>query len=378
MTAFECEPFVSRLTVIITTSPTPSAPATDLIDAILKSFRQHCPILLECKVIVVLDTFERVSPVLRLKKGHATPELAQAYQTYKTRVKDLFLTQWKGSDAALPQCQADVAEYGSPGQAHTSTTLAITTYPTITFIEPHERLGFGLGVRSAVRRVATPYVWVQQHDWALDTIVPVQAIVAAMCAHHISENAPVRYVCLPSVRMLGYAGSMLAAKHPTLRRLTEELKGFFSGTMEAGATEAATMGESVPLTPMFFWHDKTHIANTEHYKKRVFPSRLAMSRGAFIEDTIGHRARDQMKEGEFTKWATWMYYPEDGQKLCLRHLDGRMWKGTETEAVLRKEWMETKEATAQKKAQLKERQKENIAQSQEDVSAGLLWMDHEY
>jgi hypothetical protein len=59
----------------------------------------------------------------------------------------------------------------------------------------------------------------------------------------------------------------------------------------------------------------------------VFPTRLAMRRGEFIEDKIGQRARAQMKEGQWAKWATWLYYPDDGDLLCLRHLMGRTWRG---------------------------------------------------
>lgn len=37
-------------------------------------------------------------------------------------------------------------------------------------------------------------------------------------------------------------------------------------------------------------------------------------------------------EMQWAKWATWLYYPEDGKKVCLRHLKGRTWKGAEREA----------------------------------------------
>ncbi|PHH53128.1 hypothetical protein CFIMG_008291RA00001 [Ceratocystis fimbriata CBS 114723] len=385
----------SNLTIVLTTSPTPSTPSTDLVASILSSFHTHCPILLQCNIIVVLDTFERISPVLRLKKGQATPELAAAYETYKAKIKALFLRQWPGPNGLCstgldrntlsPHISVDIAEYGSPGQAHTSVALDITEYLAagVTLIEPRERLGFGLGVRSALRRVTTPYVWVQQHDWALDAPIPVNEIVQVMHANHLCEHAPIRYVCLPSVRMVGYAASMLAVKHTMLRQLTEKLKGNYSqvavGKEEGVIEEAeerrkAMAGERVSLTPMFFWHDKTHIASTEHYKQRVFPSRLAMPRGAFIEDTIGHRARDQMKAGDFAKWATWLYYPKDGQQLCLRHLDGRMWKGMEAEAVLQKGYMHAKAVTAQKRAEEAERNRKRDGRGDEEISAELLWV----
>ncbi|KKA29996.1 hypothetical protein TD95_003826 [Thielaviopsis punctulata] len=362
ITVSENSPLSDQLTVIITTSPTPSTPATDLIEAIIVSFQNHCPLLLTCTVIVVCDTFERIAPILRLKKGQATPEIAAAYTIYKQKLQTLILSQWNNgcSPNAIPIQSTDVAEYGSPGQTHTNTALTISEFPGVTFIEPRDRLGFGLAVRSALRRVATPYVWVQQHDWALDAGVPIAPILSVMRAHDATPGAPVRYVCLPSVRMLGYASSMLAEKHPVLRRLTAELKGDY----------VAQHG-TVALTPMFFWHDKTHVASTQHYLQRVFPSRLAMPRGAFIEDTIGHRARDQMKEGMFEKWATWMYYPNDGRGLCLRHLDGRMWKGVENDIVMKQEYQRMKKITMERRIQ----ERKQNAKAQDQVTASQLWTD---
>lgn len=32
------------------------------------------------------------------------------------------------------------------------------------------------------------------------------------------------------------------------------------------------------------------------------------------------------------KWATWLYYPDGGKRVCLKHLHGRTWQGTEREA----------------------------------------------
>jgi hypothetical protein len=89
--------------------------------------------------------------------------------------------------------------------------------------------------------------------------------------------------------MLKYAVSAEVSRFPALRKLTSELKRDYSPKGQPDV--------KIPLTPLFFWHDKPHIACTEHYLARVFPSRLAMLRGDFIEDKIGQRARTQMKEG---------------------------------------------------------------------------------
>ncbi|KAI2605292.1 uncharacterized protein GGS25DRAFT_424547 [Hypoxylon fragiforme] len=325
-------PISDLLTVILTTSPTPSAPSTELISAILSSFRTHCPLLLSCRVIVVFDTYERIVSHARLKKGHVTPDGARTFDLYKQNVKQVITNEFLTGkfDGIMIEGQ-DEAEFGH--SRHETNSVPFTTFQTtgnrVTFIEPSKRLGFGLAVRSALRLTETPYVWVQQHDWPLVSDIPIEPLLDTMKTTDADERSPVRYVCLPSIRLLSYADSAHVAHFPVLRDLTASLKCDF-------VTEP---GASVPLTPMFFWHDKPHIASTQHYLRRVFPTRLAMLRGAFIEDTIGQRARNQMKEGNWVKWATWMYYPDQGRTLCLRHLQGRTWEGTEKELERKAMWM---------------------------------------
>ncbi|EAW14958.1 uncharacterized protein ACLA_003710 [Aspergillus clavatus NRRL 1] len=306
-----------RLTVIITTSPAPSNPATDLISSVLESFQQHCPGLIDARVIVVFDTFERITVQPRLKKGHASPELAETYEQYKANIKQLVLQAYPHEgDGVLTHSHA-AAEFGFDGAV--DLRIAHTPDDRVTFVEPAARLGFGLAVRSALRLVDTPYVWVQQHDWALVADIPLAPLLDIMSRSESDEVAPVKYISFPSVRMKHYAASPHVLDHPALRDLTTSLKREFVAP-SAG-------GETVSLTPLFFWFDKPHVASTAHYLARVFPTPLAMRRGEFIEDKIGQRARAQMKEGQWLKWATWLYYPEEGEVLCLRHLMGRTWRG---------------------------------------------------
>lgn len=319
-------PISETLTVILTTSPTPSAPSTELLDSILASFREFCPSLLSCRAVVVFDTYDRIAPENRLKKGSVTAEGAASFPLYKRNVEALVLREFAGAErgpTSVFTTEEVRAEYGSPmtpGDPN-YTTLRVRRTPDrrLAFVEPSERVGFGLAVRSALRLVETPYVWVQQHDWRLDAAVPVQSIVDVMMAS--DEEVPVKYVCLPSVRLLSYAVSGHVTRFAALRELTSTLKRDFR----------SSSGQTIHLTPLFFWHDKTHIASTEHYLSRIFPSRLAMPRGAFIEDHVGQRARNQMKEGLWKKWACWLYCPGGGKELCLRHLHGRTWRGTEGE-----------------------------------------------
>ncbi|KAI8959388.1 hypothetical protein F5Y11DRAFT_303885 [Daldinia sp. FL1419] len=319
------------LTVIITTSPTPSAPSTELISAILSSFRNHCRELLSCRVIIVFDTYDRIASHSRLKKGQVTPEGARTFDLYMQNVKELILGEFIQHDnGRILTHKGGEAEFGYSAVEANSVSFSITQTVDVrvTFITPSKRLGFGLAVRSALRLTETPFVWVQQHDWPLVSDVPLEPLLDVMQTTGNDKSAPVKYICLPSIRLLSYADSAHVARFPALKALTSSLKRDFR----------TKSGESIPLTPMFFWHDKPHLVSTSHYLSRIFPTRLSIPRGAFIEDTVGQRARNQMKEGDWVKWATWLFYPENGQKLCLRHLQGRTWEGSEKELEKKALW----------------------------------------
>lgn len=280
------------LTVIITTSVTPSAPSTDLVSSILDSFQRHCPYLLRCRVIVVFDAYDRVVTTARLKKGYVTPDQARDFGVYKENVKDLILSRYLlENESLLLSSEPAEAEFGSAHGANNVVpyTIVQSHDKKVTFIEPSRRLGFGLAVRSALRATETPYVWVQQHDWIMVSDLPIEPLLQIMRNSESNPEVPVNYVCLPAVRMLSYATSADVAEFPALKDLTSRLKREFCSTVGS---------ETVPLTPMFFWHDKPHAASTSHYLNIVFPTRLAVLRGDFIEDKIGQRARAQMKNGE--------------------------------------------------------------------------------
>ncbi len=290
----------SLVTVIITTSPTPSAPSTELVEAVLASYRAHCPGLLRCRAIVVLDAYDAVVTHARLKRGRVTADEALCYEAYKANVKRLVAAAFLGDPpaAAVVVAGSGEAEYGSPRQTQntvpfehvTTTTTAASGAATVTFVEPAQRLGFALAVRSALRLTTTPYVWVQQHDWVLAADIPLAPLLDVMMTSGAGgdDRPPVKYVCFPSVRMLRYAVSAHVLPYSALRALTTELRRDFAATSAAlppppppaesepaaaAAADAAAATVAVPLTPLFFWHDKIHLASTAHYLERVFSSR---------------------------------------------------------------------------------------------------------
>jgi feruloyl esterase len=354
----------SPVTVIITTSPTPSAPSTELLSSVLASFHRHCPQLLDCAVIVVFDTYDHITPVARLKRAQVTQGDADSYVAYKQNVRDLILAEYGRhgveGDASFKTFE-DAAEFGSPlmDPALTSVPFSAAHSPDrrITFVEPQARLGFALAARTALRLATTPYVWLQQHDWRLAADVPLRALLALMQQAHADTNAdtddlahpPIEYVTLSSARTLRYAASCLQSEHPAFRQLTAQLRQDFAVALPSGSpghggagagAERVAITITLPLTPLFLWLDKPHLARRAHYLARVFPGRLAVARGDFVEDTVGQRARAQMKEGMWRRWATWLYYPGEGRVLGLRHLQGRTFRGEEGERRIAAMWRE--------------------------------------
>lgn len=358
------------LTLIFTTSPTPTAPSSELLDSVITSFRQHCSELMNCRVIVVFDTYDSIGPTARLKKGRVTQHIADNFEVYKAKIKQLILREFTIVDGEC-SCQSEAqAEYGSPGQSQKVVKLQIsqTSGHMVTFIEPQKRLGFGLAVRSALRLVKTKYTWIHQHDWTLVADIPINDILSLMKASEKdSEGLPIKYICLPSIRLLEYAKQEHVMQFPALKEI--------SGTLTSNVAARCPLLADVPLTPMFYWHDKPHIALTSHYLTRIFPSSLAMPRGAFIEDTVGQRARNQMKNGEWHKWATWLYYPDEGRRLCLRHLEGRTWEGQQGEEEKAKKWRALNAKTASEREVLNV---EKETPSEKDDNFSVLFADNMY
>ena len=81
----------------------------------------------------------------------------------------------------------------------------------------------------------------------------------------------------------------------------------------------------IPFTRLFYWYDKPHIARTSHYRDFVFCNGF-FRRGDFIEDTLGHVQLDDVKKNGLqahARYGTFLYYPDEGKKAALVHLNGR-------------------------------------------------------
>ncbi|KAJ3042531.1 Tetratricopeptide repeat protein 16 [Rhizophlyctis rosea] len=197
-----------------------------------------------------------------------------------------------------------------PSNATPDTTNASSVHQTrLRIVTLSDRLGFALCVRTALSYVHTPYVLIIQHDWQFVEPLDLLSILKTMERHH----EEVKYVGFISARIAEYA----------------EKKGKGRG-LPPSAVEDGRF--DIPLARLFFWFDKVEgvlRSSTDHYRNFVF-SQNRFQRGDFIEDTFGQFQLGDIKrptpeEGieVHKKYATWLYYPDNGRTSHLFHLNGR-------------------------------------------------------
>lgn len=296
--------FHELVTIIISTSPLPSHPSTAVIKAVLNSHKTHCPELVKCKKIVVLDGY-KINPQARLKKGSVTQTIADGYEQYRAALKQLLLAD-AGDSVVLNH--AETSRFTMGGRRHlTQVEVKIqkSTDDLVTFIEPDKTLGFAIGVRTALDYAETPYVFIQQHDWAFCATTSLTEIVSgteateAFAGH---DSLPINYVNFNTRWSLNYS-SRQVSHDPSLRFLEKAILK----TCEH-STDTQTMRLINKCTPLFYWLDRPHIARTSVYKDQVF-GQGRFSAGDFIEDVFGQKMITDIR----SQVSTWI--PEEGDHL---------------------------------------------------------------
>ena len=303
-----------ELTVIVTTSPSPMCPSTELIEAVLDSLVQHAPDVSACRLIVVCDG-AKVGKKQVFRSGHVNEASWTAYVEYKERLRERIRLN------AFRFPQAEVLELAS-----------------------HH--GFGFAVYAALQLVRTRLVCVVQHDRVL--LRPVA--LAELCESIIALSDAVGYVLLPTRATADYPTRM----H---NKLTERGLRASESSIEA---HAVAMASGVRLLPCLTFYDSTHICRTAYYRDKIFPcadetsgafadpsaraylqslpaeqkvkalvfascARL-VTKGAFLEAELAPRQlEDVARSGSIAaflkSWKTWLY--DDGISTPLvGHLNG--------------------------------------------------------
>jgi len=294
-----------------------------------------------CNRIVVFDGY-KVGPALRLKKGNVTETIAQGYEAYKQQLKQLIC----GEEACLAERESQKLLIGGQRQ-YAELSVQNSVDRKVVFMEPSKQIGFALGVKAALGQVTTRYVFVQQHDWALCSPLPLLDMIAAMESYTQQYgDVPINYVGLNNKRSMNYS-SRVVANDGLLRQLESTILN-----LHKNEPQSSTHPILKQCTPLFHWLDRPHIARTSTYLEHVFGQGL-FSPGDFIEDVLGNfmlakirshvatRNVDVQSEGgdadmaQFVRtsgWpACWLYEGSDRNTWSLTHLQGRTYIGSTPE-----------------------------------------------
>jgi hypothetical protein len=220
------------LTVIMTTSPIPSNPCTAMLEAVAESL-SLVPGLEDCPKIVVCDGVK-----VKNKKPKASDYRKGCVDVGGQSDYELFIENVQ----RLAEQQAGILAG--------STVLALK-----------ERQGFGFAVKAALEAVTTPWVMVVQHDHKFVRAVDLPGIL-----HCMKQNPEVKYVGLLSGTTTKY---QLFTESKYSIRITESIKS------------------GLPLLPLLYWYDKTHVCTTAYYRDFVFKERYDSAESANEKTSAG-------------------------------------------------------------------------------------------
>ncbi|KAI1612356.1 hypothetical protein EDD36DRAFT_436752 [Exophiala viscosa] len=297
------------LTIILTTSPTPSIPSTELICGVLESLPS---LLALVPLIITFDSFTICQNENyvdgRLKRGQVPARMAEAYPDYIDKVKRLFAQD-------EPQPATDVRTDALVFKSHQSRD--------VTIIQHQRHQGFALSVKTAIRYCSTPYVMVLQHDWVFEISPPITQLLQIL-----RDEQEVNYITFVTRYSKRYEHRM-SKSNPRSRAVLDTTKGLRRGR---------ELDSDLVACLHFF--DRPHLAVVQMYRD-LFDNYPGLRPGDFLEDSIGTKFSNSIRnactnEEAIAAWntiRTWMYAPNRGESRGLRHTSGRTTlTGTEQKA----------------------------------------------
>ncbi|KAL1522528.1 hypothetical protein AB1Y20_017515 [Prymnesium parvum] len=273
------------LTVVVTTSPSPIHPSTELIDALFASIARYAAELLACRTIVVCDGY-KVAKRVAFRSGKVDAAAAARYAEYKRHLRA-------------------VAAAGERFE----------------LLELEENHGFGFAVRRALEEVRTPLVCVIQHDRTFLRTVALEPIARRM----LLAAGAVGYVLLPTRSTARYV-------HQQSSRLGAHGIKHARGELERLAIPLHGEGESLGaegggrLLPCLQWYDSTHLALTSYYREFVFNgAEKLVTQGKFIEAELGQvQFQEMCSKGIAASLPRWRTYLLDDvvEAPIVGHMNG--------------------------------------------------------
>jgi len=285
------------VTVILTTSPSPAQPGTELVEQVLRSMMTLAPALARSRLIIVCDGVKAATGDKVQWRSAKVDEAARCnYEEYKARLR-----------AAAAEAADSSAGSWMP--------------PRSELLELGANHGFGFAVRAALELVDTPLVCVIQHDRTFMRHVDVEPIVRSMLEH----QGRVGYVLMHTKS----TGKYVVCQSSRLRE-----KGVKAEDCDIERLALPLPGEGRRLLPCLTWYDSTHLCLTSYYRDFVLnPAEGVVKKGGFIEGEMG-----QLQFPEFCsrgpalaleRWRTYLY--DDGSDdPMVGHLDGKRFKSLDT------------------------------------------------
>ena len=280
------------LTIILTTSPTPSAPSPELVASVLASLS---PQLSKVPIIVTFDGYtiskgKRLDG--RLKKGQIPEEMASLYPQYIKNVQGLF-----GHDLTEEREENHVF-------------ISRSRETSVTFLRQKYRQGFGHSVKSALSHCQTPNVLILQHDWVFSPIHPLPMRHLVQILHEEEEVNYITFIARQSLRYEVSRGESLP-----------QYKAVFEGARELRCGRPFEQ----ELHACLHIFDRPHLCKVTTYRQLT----RQLRRGDFIEDTIGTsylRSIATAPTDSIEAWkviGAWMFYEGIGDTPDIRHTSGR-------------------------------------------------------
>lgn len=357
-------PLKGILTIVVTTSPTPSNPSTELLETAMATFLHGGEeFAYECPKVIMCDGVREGESVSR---KHATTKQAMRSGIVTSDQKDKY-TKYKANIRRL-------AESAEPRSIFANSTV----------VELEERHGFGFSLRHAIRHhVTTPYVCVVQHDRTFLRNTPVLETVKTMWNHahikyvgfNMKSNLTYRDIfqtkygnnkrdqqtfddmilrvselLLPG-DIYGPGGikieSLKRAKQQ--RRMLSWANAYAESSHGRHIIQKAAVNEQngaycqLSLIPTLFWFDNSHICETSHYRDFVFNDVFRqVARGGFVEDKVSPVLKKTcerlgLRDG-FSRYGCYILDDHSGAAFT-GHLDG----GTFSSHSMNNETNETNE-----------------------------------
>ena len=280
------------LTIIITTSPVPSSPSPDLIKNTIGSLPDS---LSKVPIVISFDNFT-IDPdeCEKLKKGYISKDLANRYPAYIENVCNLF---------------GDVSCLSDRQDCFVSTSLN----RDVTFLILKQRHGFAFSIKIALDYVKTPYIMILQHDWLFAFHPPISHLLSIL-----QTEDEVQYIGFIARMSLNYETSK-GHSHLYYRYIFSQARNL-----------RLHRSLNNDLIACLHWFDRPHLCSVETYRQ-IFAMSI-MKRGDFLEDTFGTEYIKNMtnastKEAaleQWQKWGAWLYYPNNGETVTVRHQHGRL------------------------------------------------------